>query len=494
MKLIVQYLFACCVLLFWGACGPMVKVEVQSLEKSPLEETCVGVVVPCNIAPLNFYTSADDGKEAVILACGEHRLTALSEAGGMIPSMGAWKHLLRVAKGKDITVKHCVLVDGKWKAYRPFMIRVAAEIIDPFLVYRLIPPGYEMWDAMGIYQRNLESFEETCLIRNSQTEGNCMNCHSFCQQNPDKMLFHVRSKHAGTILVNNGKITKIDTKTDQTISSLVYPYWHPSGKFITFSVNDTKQLFHTHNPNRVEVLDRQSDVVVYDVLKNELITAPQLFDKEVFETFPTFSPDGKRLYFCTAKLRIMPNEYDKVRYSLCSIAFDADSRSFGEKVDTLYNAEKEGGSVSFPRVSPDGNYLMFTKAAYGNFSIWHQDADLWMIDLKRHEKHALDEANSESVESYHSWSSNSRWVVFSSRRGDGLYTRLYLAYVDADGRIHKPFVLPQKSGDFYDKCMYSYNIPELVKGSVEVGNYRLVEQVREGSLQKVHAADGMKGR
>ena len=59
---------------------------------------------------------------------------------------------------------------------------------------------------------------------------------------------------------------------------------------------------------------------------------------------------------------------------------------------------------------------------------------------------------------------------------DGLYTRPYIAYVFADGTVGKPFILPQAKGDFYDKCMNSYNIPELIKGEVEVSRHELVRK------------------
>ena len=59
---------------------------------------------------------------------------------------------------------------------------------------------------------------------------------------------------------------------------------------------------------------------------------------------------------------------------------------------------------------------------------------------------------------------------------DGLYTRPYIAYVHADGTVGKPFVLPQAKGDFYDKFMNSYNIPELIKGKVDVGRHELVRK------------------
>ena len=163
----------------------------------------------------------------------------------------------------------------------------------------------------------------------------------------------------------------------------------------------------------------------------------------------------------------MPKEYDQVKYSLCSVSFDPSTCSFGTEIDTLYNAVSDKRSASFPRVSPDGNYLLYTLSGYGNFSIWHKDADLYMVDLESKQSYPLENVNSNDVESYHSWSSNSRWIVFSSRRIDGLYTRPFFAYIDENGQAHKPFLLPQKETDFYFRFMKSYNIPEFITGKVK---------------------------
>lgn len=134
----------------------------------------------------------------------------------------------------------------------------------------------------------------------------------------------------------------------------------------------------------------------------------------------------------------MPEDYKKVRYSLCSIDFDSSRGTFGNKIDTLVSASSLGKSVSFPRPSYDGKYIMYTLSDYGNFSIWHREADLWLLDLKSGESRNITEVNSPETESYHNWSSNSHWFVFSSRRDDGLYTRLYLASIDDNGNVSKP--------------------------------------------------------
>jgi hypothetical protein len=459
-----RFLFFFLILLFTGCSRSLPEAEkVDALP--PVFPDYIGVTVPGNIAPLNFRLTDFDGDLYVHLRTLDNELMLKGSKGKIRISPSKWTKLLEKAVGNAIEVTVYASDKQGWKQYQPFSIQVAREPMDPYLAYRLIEPGYELWNKMGIYQRNLENYKQSAILENKMTGTGCMNCHSFCLQDPEKMLFHIRETFPGTILIKGDKIEKLNTKTEQTMSNLVYPSWHPGGRYIAFSVNKTKQAFHMNDRNRVEVFDEASDVVVYDSDKHEIVTAPVLFSQDRWETFPTFSPDGKTLYFCSAEPRPITT-FEEIKYSLCSISFDPQKRAFGSVVDTLYNAS-EGNSASFPRVSPDGKFLVYTKAGYGNFSIWHKDADLYLIDLKTKATRRMDEINSEDVESYHSWSSNSRWLVFSSRRIDGLYTRPYFAYVDESGKAGKPFLLPQDDPDYYHRFMKSYNIPEFITGKVK---------------------------
>lgn len=438
----------------------------------PVQEVAVlfpdyaDATIPANIAPLNFSLTNPHTEAYALLQVGQERLQ-LKERGGQFTIPPAdWQRLVGNGPGQWLSIQLFARAD-EWVAFPTCSLRIAPEPIDPFIAYRLIEPGYELWNQMGIYQRQLGSYAQTAIMENVFTDQNCMNCHSFCMQDPDRFLFHMRDKHSGTYLVQADRIEKLNTKTDQTLSALVYPSWHPSGRYVAFSVNQTQQSFHANDKNRVEVFDSASDVVVYDVERHEVLSAPELSQTDAFETFPTFSPDGQTLYFCSAEAKELPADFKQVKYSLCSVDFDPQRRTFGSQVDTLYSAADEGLSASFPRVSPDGRWLLYTLSGYGNFSIWHKDADLHLIDLRDKSSRPLTAANSDDVESYHSWSSNSRWIVFSSRRLDGLYTRPYFAYVNAEGQVGKPFLLPQKETDYYLRLMKSYNIPEFITGQVK---------------------------
>ncbi|MDR1381608.1 MAG: hypothetical protein LBJ47_09035 [Tannerella sp.] len=476
MKIKLYFLLA--VSIFAGCTRP-VRITGTIDEMPGIFPDYTDVTIPENIAPLNFrLVNGDYAGSFLFVESGDRKMEVKGRNGSFDIPLSGWRNLLRESAGKSLKMTVCVKTGGEWKRFLPFYLHVANEPADPYIAYRLIVPGYTLWNEMGIYQRRLDNFRQYAVIENRMTGGNCMNCHSFCNQDPDRMLFHMRKTYPGTYVTDGERVEKLNTKTDRTVSALVYPSWHPSGKYVAFTVNDTRQAFHANDPNRIEVFDMSSDVVVYDVDGKELVTAPHLFSKDCYETFPTFSPDGKTLYFCTADVREMPDGFEKVKYSLCSVSFDPETRAFGEAVDTLYNAGKMNKSVSLPRVSPDGKFLLYTLSAYGNFFVWHRDADLYMIRLETKEHYPLHEANSDEAESYHSWSSNSRWIVFGSRRTDGLYTHPCFAYIDENGKAGKPFLLPQKEANHYHDFMKSYNIPEFVKGRIRVKSHDIVDAAR----------------
>lgn len=469
-------------ILFLTACSVKEEQAEQLALPAPIWPDYADATLPINLAPIRFAVADSCGldKLQAVFEAGTKRIAVKAKNGEIAIDATDWEQLKHA--GAEVSVRIQGQKSGKWVEFTPFKLYLSADEVDPYIAYRLIEPGYEVWGEMGIYQRCLENYDEKAILTNRQTEGGCMNCHSFNQRNPKQMLMHLRQACGGTYVAKDGSLEKLNTKTPETISALVYPFWHPEGRYVAFSTNDTKQVFHSTHTNRIEVFDRKSDVVIYDTEQHEIFSCPQLKSNKVFETFPTFSPDGSTLYFCSADSVDMSTSYDSVHYSLCSLAFDAKTRSFGQEVDTLYNARLDGGSISFPRLSPDGRWLMYTLHDFGNFSIWHKEADLWMIDLQSPEKthRCLDELNSDDVDSYHSWSSNGRWVIFSSRRIDGLYTRLYLSHLEDDGTFSKPVLLPQHDVHYYDRLMKSYNIPEFVQGEVNVNGLEQLAKQSKG--------------
>ncbi len=455
------------------ACTETVSGAKQEIVLPHLYPDYIGVTIPVNIAPLcfNMYDETASRIDAVITDKHGNNIHCQGEESVDF-DLDDWHALLAQNRGDSLIVTVSAKYTDGWHTYRPFSIYVSPDSIDYGICYRLIAPGYEVWSKMGIYERDLSSFEERALIENTQFEG-CVNCHSFNRGNSADMSLHIRGPHGATLLRHNdGPIVAYNTKTDQTLGLCVYPYWHSSGRFVAYSTNTTRQLFHSRGRNRVEVFDEASDLQVYDVEKNELLLSPLLKRDSVFETYPVFSADGRSLYFCAAR---SSSQIDSIRYNLCRIDFDPETGSFGNRIDTIVDASAQHKSVSFPRPSYDRRFLCYTLSDYGQFSIWHHEADLWMLDLRSEKREVISDrsaaarpmaaANSEDTESFHNWSTNSRWLVLSSRRDDGLYTRPYFCHVDTDGNVTKAFMLPQRNPRrFYRDRFFSFNVPDFVIG------------------------------
>lgn len=459
-------------------CVSACTLRVQQAE--PLHQSAkifpdyAGTLLPPNMAaPTFMLCDSAQGLESVqaVFRSGSETVVVGSDGDeeGFCIGTDDWRRLVKASSHIRVTIQGQRA--GRWVEYDAFAMDISPDSIDSYMAYRLIEPGYEVWNEMGIYQRSMETYEETPIITNRQTDKGCMNCHSFCNYDPDRMMFHLRLNHAGTYLTGkDAALRKLVTP-----QSLVYPSWHKSGRLIAFSQNNTKQMFHTTDRNRIEVFDFSSDIVVYDLDADTLISSPLLSSKTKFETFPSWSADGTTLYFCCADSVKIPDDYAQVHYSLCSIGFDARKKQFADTLHVVYDARQAQRSVSFPRCSPDGRYLVFTLSDYGNFSIWHQESRLMMIpvsgQLSAHPASMLPHFRA----SYHSWSSNSRWMVMASRQDDGLYTRPYIVHIDRRGRVSKPFLLPQSDASWYRRQLTSYNIPEFVRGRVDASALALPE-------------------
>ena len=459
------------------SCTPTPKNVQKSNVLPPIYPDYCDVTIPENIAPLNFLLRADC--EAVEVKAGDLSINA--RGNEVVFDMDEWKEMLSQNAGKEIEVIVSALIDDQWIEYRPFRWQVVKDKIDPYLTYRLIEPDYEIWNQIQIQQRCIENFDVNALGHYEQLENRCMNCHTFANQDPQLSMMYVRGPGGGAILNQNGQLSKLN------IPGSVYFGFSPSGRYITYSTQRIIPAFHSLPSKRLEVYDAESNVYVADMQEHRIISSPLLADSLKYETFPTFSPDGKYIYYCLADSVALPRDIKKLQYRLVRIPFDEATATIGSKVDTLVGnvavpQQQTKRSVCHPRLSPDGRYILYTVADYGTFPIWHPEADLQLMDLHTGAIDTLAIVNSEKSDTYHSWSSNSRWFVFASKRDDGLYGKPYFCYIDKDGKAHKPFCLPQAHPTFYDNNLKSFNAPELGKGKVPFDVNDVAKAMKQESI------------
>jgi hypothetical protein len=448
-------------------------------------------VIPPNIAPLNFVVQ-EPGTDCVVRIHAAHGeaidLRARNRRVAIPP--GPWRRLLDANRGRELSFEICVRgADGEWRRFLPIVNTIAQSEIDDYLFYRLTKPIHTVYGDVDIYQRDLRSYSTTALVENKSFGGACVNCHTFAPNHPDRMVLQTRGtkngvNYSGTIVAHNGRVDKVDTRSlakagpadrgriGQAIAA--YSAWHPNGQFVVYSANDISQFFHAVGEVR-DVFDAESDLASYHVASNRVDTSPKISQPDRLETFPAWAPDGRSLYFCAAD-PLPQKQYTQVRYDLMRISYDPDSGDWGE-LEAVLLSEDTGMSITEPRVSPDGKWLLFCMSDYGSFPVYQSSSDLYLLNLRTREYHRL-AVNSPRSDSWHCWSANSRWIAFASKRRDGVFGRIYFSYVDESGHAHRALLLPQEDPAFDDRLIKTYSVPELATAPAPVHSRTLGRAIR----------------
>ena len=196
-------------------------------------------------------------------------------------------------------------------------------------------------------------------------------------------------------------------------------------------------------------------------------------DPRYVQTDGVWSPDGKYVVFARAeasdpyppdgKMAVRANDPNErqVRYDLYRVPFH-DGR--GGQAELIEGASANGMSNSFPKVSPDGRWIVFVECSNGQ--LMRPDSQLYIVPFGGGKARRLN-ANMTPMNSWHSWSPNGRWLVFSSKRR-GPYTRMYLTHIDADGNDSPAIYI-----DNVAAANRAVNIPEFVNiaadGMMKIG-------------------------
>ncbi|MCF8358211.1 MAG: hypothetical protein K9H26_05590 [Prolixibacteraceae bacterium] len=476
-------------LLLFTACSNT-PVNYAEVETPPaLFPDYTSVTIPPNIAPLNFKIEETGEKYCVGISSENGRAISFKQVSPVIQiPLKKWQNLLSKNAGEklklDIFVKN-----GTWTKYQTVTNYIAPDSIDNTLVYRMIGVITTDADKQGIYQRNLSDFEQKAIFENTSTpKRSCINCHSFNKNNPGKMTLHFRKAYPGTLLFDNGKLTKYNTKTPYTMSPCAYTAWHPSGKYIAFTTNRLYEFCTSSFERTVEVYDQASDIILFNTETATISISPKIASGSR-ENLPNWSPDGRWLYFVSApKVTGDNSNLVSAKYDLLRIPFNEENMEWGD-VDTLLTSARTGKSISFPKVSPDGRYILFGMVDYGYFTIFDMRSDLGLYDLHKHTWSKTNSINSPSADGYHSWSKNGRWVVFSSKRMDDIRARPFFAWFDSLGNFHKPFMLPQENPLYPEGYAWQLNRPELVGGQIDIDAEELKDFIMKPPLPVVFEGD-----
>lgn len=459
-------------LLLLPACGTSLPKEAEEVDvEAQIYPDYRNVVIPANVAPLNFRVeqplngcvvrvSARNGEEILVEADGK---------GDVRFPLKKWKSFM-VNHADDSLSVDLYVKDKSWMHYNSFSWVVKPDSIDPIMTCRLIEPSYRGHGALSLVSYNLEDNTSRVIAENEKlrhepfpvNRQSCLNCHSQQRNGSGNSLFFYRGEHGGLVLTYNGKSRIINSRVGDMYASTTYPAWHPYLPLIAFSINAVGQTYPVSDPSKTEVIDDRSDMVLYDIEKDEISYITKT--KNRLETFPCWSADGKFLYFAYSdSAALTTSVYQRLRYDLARISFDADSLSWGEP-QVLTDFAKRALSANYPQPSPDGRFMLFAVSRYGCSPYRHADCDIYVMDMEQGTYRLVHEVDTPNASDYcRGWSRNGHWILISSRKDDGNYGRVYFSYCDETGHFSKPFQLPHEYPAHDLEFLKSYNAPEFAQ-------------------------------
>lgn len=339
----------------------------------------------------------------------------------------------------------------------------------------------------------------------------CANCHSFSADGK-KMGIDVDGPEGDKgayaivdvepeIVIDNEHVMTWNAYPDKTegLNTLGFlARISPDGRYSIATVNEALFVrnFKDFRFNQV-FFPTRGILAVYDTETDQVRALPGADDPNFVHCNAVWSPDGKMLVFSRAAAKDPydtskpqatysgdPNE-TQIQYDLYRIPFNDGRGGTAVPIDGAVN---NGMSNSFPKISPDGKWIVWVKAANGQ--LMRKDSKLWIMPFAGGEGREM-RCNTSLMNSWHSFSPNSRWLVFSSKSRTP-YTQMFLTHIDEDGN-DSPAILIENS----TAANRAVNLPEFVNTPYDefvsisvpaVNHYRYFargnELQREGQLQE----------
>ncbi len=326
--------------------------------------------------------------------------------------------------------------------------------------------------------RDVSKQESRVLLEGMPT---CANCHSFSTDGStfgmdidgpdgDKGTYgivpvseHVEIDYDDIVTWNEFPDKKEGLNTFGFLSRV-----SPDGRYVVSTVNEALFVANFTDYQVLQVFYPTRGILAWlDTTTREMKPLPGADDEAYVHCSPSWTPDGKHLVYCRAPARdpyeegtplaAYPNDPNEpqVRYDLVRMPFNDGKGGTPVPVD---GASANGMSNTFPKVSPDGKWIVYTKCRNG--LLMRPDGKLWIVPAEGGEAREM-RCNTWRMNSWHSWSPNGRWLVFSSKAYSP-YTQMLLTHIDEDGNDTPAVVIPNATA-----ANRAVNIPEFVNTSYE---------------------------
>jgi Flp pilus assembly protein TadD len=453
--------------------------------KYPLDET---LFPPEIVAPTFVWSDETEGVATwmVLLRFDgtDEILRFPTTEPGWRPSEADWAVIKQRSVERDAEVAIVGIgPDAKPVSAASIRIRTSTDTVGDSIFYREVPLPFitAVQDPSRIRWRFGSIDSETAPPIVLEDLPVCGNCHSFSNDGGvlgldvdygnDKGAYAILPVSEQMVMNDEKIITWNDyRKNDGEATFGLLSQVSPDGRYVISTVKDRAVFVATTDIWYSQLFfPIKGILVVYDTQTGAFRPLPGADDPDYVQSNPTWSPDGKWVVFARTKeyrrdaitnaTSVLLSEKDvpefvedkePFKFDLYRVPFN---EGRGGKAEPIEGASHNGKSNYFAKFSPDGKWIVFCKAE--NYMLLMPDSELYIIPAEGGEARRL-RANTPRMNSWHSWSSNGRWLVFSSKANTA-YTQLFLTHIDEHGESTPPVVLERFTGA--DRAA---NIPEFV--------------------------------
>ena len=420
--------------------------------------------------------AADRWHIVVRFPAGEETLRFSSEATRWRPAEGDWERIKLLSNESDAEI---IIAGVDRKAPATILsrssvrIRTSKDRLPDSIFYREVPlPFLEaVQDPSRIRWRygSVDSQAAPPIVL--QNLPVCGNCHSFSAKGTvlgidvdygnDKGAYAVIPVEKEMVMNDSNIITWADyERNDGELTFGLLSQVSPNGRYVISTVKDRSVFVATPEIAFSQLFfPIKGILVVYDRQTGAFQALPGADDPAYVQSNPSWSPDGTEVVFARAKAYELPDTANKnsviideadvsefvsgkklFRYDLYKIPFNEGK---GGVAEPLVGASANGMSNFFAQYSPDGKWIVYCQAR--SYMLLQPDSELYIIPAAGGAARRL-RSNTSLMNSWHSWSANSRWLVFSSKVNTP-YTQLFLTHIDENGNDTPPILLERFTSD-----------------------------------------------
>lgn len=408
------------------------------------------------------------------------------------PAAAEWAQILKRAGERAATVKVSGLAAGRVLSEARVEIRISQDPVGAPIFYRDVPlmpvetePG--TIQPLSPYAVRLVKWRVRSV---SEAQGKvvmeglpvCANCHSFSGDGRvmGMDLDGLRRNKGRYFLAGVGREVNVRNqdviqwtseqgRLENAIRVGFMSQVSPAGDAVVTTVDtpgSTSSNYYVANFTDYRFLQvffpTRGRLAWYSRASGVLKPLPGADDPAYVHFGAVWSPDGKSLVFARARAQDPnpagsaaarfandPNEL-QIRYDLYRIPFNGGQGGVAEPIE---GASNNGMSNTFPKVSPDGRWLVFVQSRNGQ--LMRPDSQLYIVPAAGGKARRMN-CNTALMNSWHSFSPNGRWMVFSSKARSP-YTQMYLTHIDEDGKDTPPILIENATA-----ANRAVNLPEFV--------------------------------